>query len=54
MPAITASEEREFQAKSDLRTLVEAEEIKGDKQRMDRAMRMAKKQMEALENVRDA
>lgn len=54
MPELTQAEEREFEAKADLRTLVEAAEIKGDRQRMRRAREMAKKQMEALENVRNA
>ena len=41
----------DFETESDVRTLITAEKIKKEKKRFMRAMKMAKKQREALENV---
>ena len=41
-----------FEAESDVRTLVQAEEIKKDTKRMAAAMKMATEQKVALEQVR--
>ena len=42
---------KEFEAEQDVRTLVSAEKIKGDKGRLKRAMVKAKEQMTALTKV---
>ncbi len=44
-------EDEDYKAESDLRTLVEAQKINGDKGRQKAALAMAKKQMAALKNV---
>lgn len=41
----------EWRAEQDMRTLVEAEEIRGDKKRFQAAARMAKKKAEELESA---
>ena len=43
--------EQDFEAESDLRSLIESEKIKKDKSRLKRAMAKAKEQMAALKNV---
>ena len=43
----------DFEAEDDVRTLVRAEEIRKDKPRLKRAMKKAREQMTALENVSD-
>ena len=50
MPHLTA-EDKEFEAEQDVRTLMNAEKIKGDKSRLKRAMAKAREQMSALEKV---
>jgi hypothetical protein len=45
-------DDKEFEAEQDVRTLLNAEKIKGDKPRLKRAMAKAKEQMKALEKVR--
>jgi len=47
-----SKEDKRFQAESDLRTLVEAERIRGDKKRSDAAMKIADEQRTALDNVK--
>lgn len=44
-------EEKDFQAESDLRTLQEADEIRRNKARLNRAKKKAKEMMEALKKV---
>lgn len=39
------ADDGEYQAKDDMRTLKRAEEIRGDKKRMGRAMKMAQSEM---------
>ena len=46
------AEAEEWEAKKDVRTLVEAGEIKEDKARMKRATAMAEKQMKSLKAVK--
>ncbi len=41
----------DYQAQSDMRTLAQAEVIKADKKRYAAACKMAKDQIEALENI---
>ena len=50
MPHLSA-EDKEFEAEQDVRTLMNAEKIKGDKSRLKRAMAKAREQMSALEKV---
>ena len=45
------AEDKDFEAEQDVRTLVNAEKIKGDKSRLKRAMGKAKEQMTALTKV---
>lgn len=45
------AEDKEFQAEQDVRALIDAEKIKGDKGRLKRAMVKAKEQMTALTKV---
>lgn len=40
-----------FEAEDDLRTLVQADEIRKDRKRKARAMKMARQQMASLKNV---
>jgi len=49
----TTAEDKEFEAEQDVRTLISAEKIKGDKSRLKRAMTKAREQMKALEKVRE-
>lgn len=49
--APVTAEDKEFQAEQDVRTLIDAEKIKGDKSRLKRAMVKAKEQMTALTKV---
>ena len=49
----TTAEDREFEAEQDVRTLIDAEKIKGDKGRLKRAMTKAKEQMTALTKVQE-
>ncbi len=51
--APTTAEDKEFQAEQDVRTLINAEKIKGDKSRLKRAMVKAKEQMTALTKVQE-
>ena len=44
-------EDKEFQAEQDVRVLIDAEKVKGDKLRLKRAMVKAKEQMTALTKV---
>ena len=44
-------EDKEFEAEQDVRTLMSAEKIKGDKSRLKRAMVKAKEQVTALTKV---
>ena len=55
MPAVRPGDksEEQFQAESDVRTLIEAGKIMGDKSRMDRAMKEARRQKKDLERVSD-
>ncbi len=46
-----AIDDKDYEAEADLRHLIEAGKIKGDKKRLKAAMAMAKKQMAALKNV---
>ena len=46
--------EDDFEAESDLRHLIEAEKIKGDKKRLKRATAKAREQMTALKKVEKA
>lgn len=43
--------DKKYQAESDVRTLVEAAKIKGDKARFDAAMKMAREQRKVLSNL---
>lgn len=45
--------EKEWQAESDLRTLIEAEKIKKDQKRLKAAMQQKRKMKKALESVED-
>ena len=45
--------EADFQAESDMRSLIEAEKIKKDKGRMSAALKKGKEQRDALANVID-
>ncbi len=45
------AERLKFEAESDVRTLTTAGEIKSDKGRMNRAMAMAKEQLEKIKDV---
>ena len=47
------ADEQKWQAEDDVRTLVEAEEIRKDKPRFKRAMKAAKEKMAALEAVKE-
>lgn len=49
-PPVTA-EDKEFEAEQDVRTLVNAEKIKGDAPRLKRAMTKAREQATALRKV---
>lgn len=51
MPHLSAGEDKEFEAEQDVRVLIDAEKIKGDKGRLKRAMVKAKEQMTALTKV---
>lgn len=43
--------DKKFQAENDVRTLVEAAKVKGDKARFDAAMKMAREQRKTLSNL---
>lgn len=47
----TTAEDKEFEAEQDVRTLMNAVKIKGDKSRLKRAMGKAREQMDALNKV---
>lgn len=47
-----STRDKEFEASNDLRTLREAEEIRGNKKRLSAAMVMAKKDIKELEALR--
>lgn len=49
--AVSVPDEQDWQADSDMRTLIEAEKIKKDKPRLRRAMRKATEQREALAKI---
>lgn len=52
MPSgISEAEDQKFQAERDLRSLIKVEEIRKDKARLKRAMKIAEEQMKALETV---
>ena len=51
MPHLRA-DGKDFESEQDVRTLLNAEKIKGDKTRLKRAMKKARDQMSALEKVR--
>lgn len=53
MPHLGDSD-KDYQAESDLRALVEAQKVRADKGRLKAAMAMAKKQMAALKSVEKA
>lgn len=46
-----SAEEKDWQAESDLRTMIEAEKIKADKPRLKAAMAKRKEMQKALSNV---
>lgn len=46
------SDEAKWQAEDDVRTLIRAGEIKKDKKRLARALKMAKEQMASLQAVK--
>ena len=46
--------EKDWEAESDLRTLVDAEKIKADPKRVKAAMAKRKEQMDALQNISKA
>lgn len=50
MPKLTG-QDLEFQAEDDLRTLQRAEEVRSNKTRLNRAKKVANKQMKALKKV---
>lgn len=50
--ASSKADEEKFQAEMDVRTLVEADDIRKDKPRLKRALACAKEQMAALEKVK--
>ena len=45
-------EDQKYEAEQDVRTMVRAEEIRGDKKRHDRAMKEARSQMANLKKVK--
>lgn len=45
-------QEKKWRAESDLRTLVDAEKIKSDPDRLKAAMKMKREQMDALKNIK--
>ena len=49
----TKADEAKYQAEDDLRTLVRANEIKADKKRLRAAMKCAKEQMKALDEINE-
>lgn len=49
--AISKADEEKYEAEEDVRTMIRAGEIKADKPRLKRCMKMAKEQMAALKNV---
>jgi hypothetical protein len=51
MAAIVGQSEKDWQAESDLRTLIEAEKIKRDKKRLAAAMKKKREMKKALEQV---
>lgn len=48
---ITANEDAEWRAECDMRTLMEAEEIRKDAKRMKAAQEMARKKLEAAASI---
>lgn len=50
MPSMPA-QDKDWQAESDLRTLIEAEKIKGDKKRMQAAMKKKREMNQDLEKI---
>jgi hypothetical protein len=50
---VMAMSDRNYQAESDVRTLAQAEEIKGDKKRYKAALAEAKRQIASLQDVQD-
>lgn len=47
----TLPSEEDYRAQGDMRTLIDAERIKGDKPRLRKAMALAKKERKAIANV---
>lgn len=45
------AEDDKWRAESDMRTLIEAEKIKGDKTRFDAAMKCSREQRKAMESI---
>lgn len=46
------AEEKKWKAEADLRTLIDAEKIKGDPDRLKAAMTCKREQMDALKNLK--
>ncbi len=53
MSANPTAEDKRYQAEHDCETLIDAQEIMGDKARMKAAMKVAKEKMAALKAVHD-
>ena len=51
MGGSSAAEQQKFQAESDVRTLIEAAEIRADKSRFQRAVKEAKSKLKALQEI---
>ena len=49
--AISAKDDKRYRAEADLRTLIEAEKIKGDKARMKAALAVKKEMMAQMEEI---
>lgn len=49
--ATVSAEERDWQAESDLRTLIEAEKVKSDPKRLKAAMKKKREMKKDLDNV---
>ena len=53
MPEANSKEEEEFRAQSDMRTLVEAAEIRADSKRLKAAVKMAGKERKRLNAIKE-
>ena len=47
-------QEKKWRAESDLRSLIEAEKVKADPERLKMAMKMKREQMDALKNIKSS